>query len=85
MLKHKFKMEAIFKYITEQYEAVQGSRLTLFEYCKTISQQDLINETSPLIYSKEVVQFDADKSDRDFFNAKRISEEEFSKIFELAK
>jgi uncharacterized damage-inducible protein DinB len=39
-------MEAISKYITQQYEAVQGSRLTLFEYCKTISPQDFINENS---------------------------------------
>ena len=39
-------MEAIFKYINEQYEAVRGSRQALLEYCKTISQPDLINENS---------------------------------------
>lgn len=39
-------MEAIFKYTTEQYEAVLGSRHALLEYCKTISQPDLIHENS---------------------------------------
>ena len=39
-------MEAIFKHVTEQYEAIQGSRHALFEYCKTISEQDLLNENS---------------------------------------
>ncbi len=39
-------MEAVFKYISEQYEAVQGSRHTLFEYCRTISGQDFLNENS---------------------------------------
>ncbi len=39
-------MESFLKYVTEQYEAVQESRQVLFEYCKTISQPDLVNENS---------------------------------------
>jgi len=39
-------MEINFKYITEQYEAVKGSRQVLLEYCKTISQPDLVKENS---------------------------------------
>ena len=39
-------METILQYITEQYEAVRGSRQVLLEYCKTISQPDLVNENS---------------------------------------
>jgi uncharacterized damage-inducible protein DinB len=37
-------MEAIFKHVTEQYEAIQDSRHILLEYCKTISGQDLLTE-----------------------------------------
>jgi len=39
-------MENNFKYIAEQYEAVLGSRQALLEYCKTISQPDLVRENS---------------------------------------
>ena len=39
-------MEAIFKHVTEQYQAIQGARHVLFEYCKTISGQDLLNENN---------------------------------------
>ena len=40
------QMESLVTYITEQYEAVRGSRQTLLEYCNTISQRDLINEST---------------------------------------
>jgi len=39
-------METILQYITEQYEAVRESRQALLEYCKTISQPGLVNESS---------------------------------------
>lgn len=39
-------MESLFKYTTEQYEAVRESRRVLLGYCKTISQPDLLNENS---------------------------------------
>lgn len=39
-------METNFKYIKEQYEAVQGSRQVLLEYCKTISPPDFTRENS---------------------------------------
>lgn len=39
-------MESPFNYITEQYGAVLESRQVLFEYCKTISQPDLLMENS---------------------------------------
>lgn len=42
----EIQMEAIFNYVTEQYEAIRGSRNVLLDYCKTISEQDLINENS---------------------------------------
>jgi len=39
-------MEAAFKYATEQYRMVLESRQVLLDYCKTISQTDLVNENS---------------------------------------
>ncbi|MCW3091933.1 MAG: damage-inducible protein DinB [Ferruginibacter sp.] len=39
-------MESLFKYVTEQYEAVRASRQVLLEYCETIFETDFINENS---------------------------------------
>ena len=39
-------MEATFKYATEQYRMVLESRQVLLDYCKTVSQTDLVNENS---------------------------------------
>ena len=39
-------MEFISKYAKEQYELVQESRKVLFDYCKTISPGDFLNENS---------------------------------------
>ena len=39
-------MESTSKYIREQYELVRESRHVLFDYCKTISTNDFLNENS---------------------------------------
>ena len=39
-------MESPFNYITEQYDAVLESRQLFLEYCKTISQPDLLIENN---------------------------------------
>ena len=39
-------MESTSKYIREQYELVLESRTVLFDYCKTISSNDFLNENS---------------------------------------
>ncbi|OJW81375.1 MAG: hypothetical protein BGO69_13845 [Bacteroidetes bacterium 46-16] len=55
-------------------------------YTHTIitKQQDLTEENNPIAYSKEIVQFDVQTSNRDFLNAKRISEDEYRTVFEAA-
>lgn len=39
-------MGSFFIHVTEQYEAVRSSRQALFDYCKTISQVDLVTTNS---------------------------------------
>ncbi len=39
-------MESTSNYMREQYELVQESRKVLFEYCKTVSSIDFLNENS---------------------------------------
>src|SRR6476469_5938856 len=39
-------MDTISKYAKEQYELVRESRKVLFDYCKTISPGDFLNENS---------------------------------------
>ena len=39
-------MDAIFKHVTEQYDAIKDSRHILLEFCKTISEQDLLTENN---------------------------------------
>ena len=39
-------MEPLVKYATEQYELVMDSRKVLFDYCKTISPVDFLNENN---------------------------------------
>jgi uncharacterized damage-inducible protein DinB len=39
-------METILKYAKDQYELVRESRKVLFDYCKTISPADFLNENS---------------------------------------
>lgn len=36
----------IFEYVSEQYQLVQSSRTALFDYCKTVSINDFVNENS---------------------------------------
>ncbi|HJY12801.1 MAG TPA: DinB family protein [Flavobacterium sp.] len=39
-------MESISNYAKEQYEYIKGSRNILFDYCKTISAEDFINQNT---------------------------------------
>jgi len=39
-------MESILKFTEEQYEMVKGSRNVLFDYCKTISNEDFVNQNN---------------------------------------
>jgi uncharacterized damage-inducible protein DinB len=39
-------MGPVFKYAKEQYELIRESRIVLFDYCKTISPTDFLNENS---------------------------------------
>jgi uncharacterized damage-inducible protein DinB len=39
-------MKLISDYTREQYEYIKGSRNVLFEYCKTISREDFINQNT---------------------------------------
>ncbi len=39
-------MELISTYCKEQYEFVKGSRAVLFEYCKTISPEDFVDQNN---------------------------------------
>ena len=39
-------MESISNYVKEQYEYIKDSRNVLFDYCKTISAEDFINQNT---------------------------------------
>lgn len=39
-------MSSILKYTEEQYKLVKGSRKVLFDYCRTISPEDFINQNT---------------------------------------
>lgn len=39
-------MELLSDFAKEQYEFVKGSRKVLFEYCKTISEKDFVNQNT---------------------------------------